>query len=411
MTRKLLAALGATAVLAGAATLIAGAVTGASAAPSAPAAPATPTAASAPARALPAKLTLQMARAYTPQRVNGATDDYRCFVLDPKLDQDAFVTSAHIEPGQTSLVHHVILFKESGAGAAAAIAKDKETKGKGWTCFGGPGLGAAGERGDGAGGAPWLSAWVPGRITDDLPQGIGVLLPKGSRIVMQVHYNLLNGARPDRSRVELKLQPATAKLAAVETLLLVAPVELPCPVAGAGGATGAAGAAAASSSRCERGTILAENTIKYGLEQAFLPTVLQRICGKTSADYPLRRGDATDLRTSCDTELPSAVTVRGVAGHMHLRGRDIRLTLVRASGEEVNLLHIPDWDFHWQDVYYLQKPIDAAAGDTLRVSCVHDNSPAAQPVVDGKPLPPRYVLWGEGTTDEMCLGIALVTAR
>lgn len=398
---RLLAALGATAALAGAAALVAGAVTGASAAPSAPAAPA------AGARALPAKLSLQMTRAYTPQRVNGATDDYRCFVLDPKLDQDAFVTSAHIEPGQTSLVHHVILFKESGAGAAAAIAKDKATKGKGWSCFGGPGLGAAGERGDSGGdanadgldSAPWLSAWVPGRVTDDLPEGIGVLLPKGSRIVMQIHYNLLNGAKPDRSRVELKLQPATAKLASVKTLLLAAPVELPCPVD------------MAASSRCERGTILAENTLKYGLEEAFLPTVLRRICGKTSDDYPVRRGDATDLRTSCDTELPRAVTIRGVAGHMHLRGRDIRLTLVRGNGDEVNLLHIPDWDFHWQDVYYLQKPIDAAAGDTLRVSCVHDNSPAAQPVVDGKPLPPRYVLWGEGTTDEMCLGIVLVTAR
>lgn len=383
------------AVAGAAAALVAGAVTAATGSQAAPAVQA------APARALPAKLSLQMARAYTPQRVNGATDDYRCFVLDPKLDQDAFVTSAHIEPGQKSLVHHVILFKESGAGAAAAIAKDKETKGKGWSCFGGPGLGAAGERGDPSGGAPWLSAWVPGRVTDDLPAGIGVLLPKGSRIVMQVHYNLLNGARPDRSRVELKLQPATAKLAAVQTLLLAAPVELPCPV----------GAAAAASSRCERGTILTENTIKYGLEEAFLPTVLLRICGKSTADYPARRGDATDLRTSCDTQLPRAVTVRGVAGHMHLRGRDIRLTLVRASGEEVNLLHIPDWDFHWQDVYYLQKPVDAAAGDTLRVSCVHDNSPAAQPVVAGKPLPPRYVLWGEGTTDEMCLGIALVTAR
>ena len=352
---------------------------------------------------VPAKLSLRMAQAYTPVRANGATDDYRCFVLDPKLAQDVYVTSARIVPGQPSLVHHVILFKESGVGAAAAVAKDKQTKGKGWSCFGGPGLGAAGERGDDAGAdgldsAPWLSAWVPGRVTDDLPKGIGVLLPKGSRIVMQVHYNLLNGARPDRSSVELGIAPASADLAAVKTLLLAAPVELPCP-------------AGSASSRCQRGTILTENTIKYGLEEAFLPTGLLRFCGKSLADYPASRGDATDLRTTCDTELPRAVDIRGVAGHMHLRGRDIRLTLVHANGDEQTLLHIPDWDFHWQDVYYLEQPIAAAAGDTLRVSCVHDNSPAAQPVVDGKPLPPRYVLWGEGTTDEMCLGVVLVTAR
>ena len=26
-----------------------------------------------------------------------------------------------------------------------------------------------------------------------------------------------------------------------------------------------------------------------------------------------------------------------------------------------------------------------------------------------KPLKPRYVLWGEGTSDEMCLGVLLYT--
>lgn len=350
-------------------------------------------------------LSLRMPRAYTPQRVNGSTDDYRCFVLDPKLDRDVFVTSAKIIPGQPALVHHVILFKQSGASAAAAAAKDKETQGKGWTCFGGPGVGAANASGSGPddepGGAPWLSAWVPGRTTDAYPEGIGVLLPKGSRIVMQVHYNLLNGIRPDRSAVELEVRPADSGLEPLRTLLLAAPVELPCPD----------GAAAAASAQCQRGTVLAETTIKYGIEQAFVPTVLLRICGKTLNAYPPRRGDASDLRTTCDQQLRTGVTVRGVAGHMHLRGRDIRLTLIRASGDEETLLHIPGWDFHWQDVYYLQKPITAAPGDSLRVSCIHDNSPAAQPVVGGKPQAPRYVIWGEGTNDEMCLGVVLVTDR
>ena len=359
------------------------------------------TAGSPAAAARTATIALTMPHTYLPQRRNGATDDYRCFVLDPKLARDVFVVSAHIAPGQPSLVHHVILFKESGAGAAAALRKDRETKGGGWTCFGGPGLGAAGETSgspDELDSAPWLSAWVPGRTTDALPAGIGVLLPKGSLVVMQIHYNLLNGARADRSRVELGVRPATAKLAAVKTLLLPAPIELPCPV----GSTGP---------QCERGTILTESAIKYGLAEAFIPVGLLRGCDKTLADYPPQRGDATDLRTSCDQVLPRDVTIRGVAGHMHLRGHDIRVTLVRPSGEEQTLLHIPDWDFHWQDVYYLARPVAASAGDTLRVSCSHDNSPSNQPIVDGKPLTPRYVLWGEGSTDEMCLGIVQVTER
>jgi hypothetical protein len=34
-----------------------------------------------------------------------------------------------------------------------------------------------------------------------------------------------------------------------------------------------------------------------------------------------------------------------------------------------------------------------------------------QPVVHGRRLKPRYVLWGEGTTDEMCLGLLEVADR
>jgi hypothetical protein len=85
---------------------------------------------------------------------------------------------------------------------------------------------------------------------------------------------------------------------------------------------------------------------------------------------------------------------------MHLRGRDVTLKLISA-GKERTLLHIPAWDFRWQDEYFLKQPIAVHAGDTLRLSCRFDNSADAQP--PGVPAP-RYVLWGEGTTDEMCLG-------
>lgn len=40
----------------------------------------------------------------------------------------------------------------------------------------------------------------------------------------------------------------------------------------------------------------------------------------------------------------------------------------------------------------------------MRVTCRYDNSAAKQPIVNGKQLPPHYVVWGEGTGDEMCLG-------
>ena len=43
-------------------------------------------------------------------------------------------------------------------------------------------------------------------------------------------------------------------------------------------------------------------------------------------------------------------------------------------------------------------------GDVVRVTCRYDASRA-----DAAAATPRYILWGEGTTDEMCLGILQVT--
>jgi len=55
-------------------------------------------------------------------------------------------------------------------------------------------------------------------------------------------------------------------------------------------------------------------------------------------------------------------------------------------------------------------PVTVGPGDTIRVSCTFDNSKADQPVIGAAQLQPRYVLWGEGTTDEMCLGMLSVAA-
>ena len=43
-------------------------------------------------------------------------------------------------------------------------------------------------------------------------------------------------------------------------------------------------------------------------------------------------------------------------------------------------------------------------GDTVRVICTYDNSGSILGP-DGIPLPPRYMTCGEGTTDEMCVGL------
>src|SRR5690242_13432295 len=71
------------------------------------------------------RMTVAMPEAYTPSAPNGAgTDDYRCFLLDPGLTQDAFLTGTDVQPGTPSVVHHVILFQVPPDQVAAAEQKD-----------------------------------------------------------------------------------------------------------------------------------------------------------------------------------------------------------------------------------------------------------------------------------------------
>jgi mono/diheme cytochrome c family protein len=336
-------------------------------------------------------LDLRMQTAYAPTAPKGVTDDYHCFLLDPKQGQDSFVTSARIEPGQPKIVHHVILFRVPAGQVAEAKRLDASYAGPGWSCFGGTGLPA----GDGAGiadslnNANWIAAWAPGWGGNRLPDGTGVTLPARSRIVMQVHYNLLNGRAPDRSRALLTVAPASSSLIPLQTVLLPGPVELAC-------AKGEHG------KLCARNEALFDLTRKYGAGAAFVPAGLLILC-RGSAANPVASAVST-----CDRRITEPTTIYVAAGHMHLLGASVKLELNPGTPRAKVLLDIPRWDFHWQNAYTLASPVEAEPGDVVRVTCRHDVRKRTHGG-HGVPKTPRYVLWGEGTTDEMCLGILQVT--
>jgi Copper type II ascorbate-dependent monooxygenase, N-terminal domain len=324
---------------------------------------------------------LSMPEAYLPSAPHGAgRDDYRCFVLDPHLSEDAFITGLNIVPGTPELVHHVILFRVPPASVPDVEAVDQAEKGEGWTCFGGTGVDA----GDDPDNAPWLGAWAPGGGEQVMAKGVGVPLEKGSRVVMQVHYNLLAGPRPDTSAAQLRLAPGSTRLAALETMLLPAPVELPCRPGHARGPL------------CDRSAAVADAEQRFG-EAGLTANYLHLLCG------PVRAGPVQ----TCDRTVNRPATVRAAAGHMHLLGRSIRIEVNPDSGRARTLLDISTWDFDNQGARPVA-PLRLRHGDTVRVTCRHDQSLRdVLPAFGGQQE--RYVVWGEGTTDEMCLGLLLVT--
>jgi hypothetical protein len=340
----------------------------------------------------PGFVTVGLPAAYTPTSAGSATDDYRCFVLATNLPDDRFITGVRFVPGNAALVHHAILYRVSPGQEEAAAKRDAEDPGEGWSCFGGPNLPATADSDalSSLSGTPWLAAWAPGGREARYPEGTGVFVEAGSSVILQVHYNLLAGSGDDATSVELNTVGAEENLRRLETMLLPAPVELPCRPEESG-------------PLCDRDAAVADTIERFGGEAMRTIWGLQFMCG----------GDLTDPQagatTSCTHRVRAPMTIYAAAGHMHLLGRSISIVANEGTRGEELLLDIESWDFDNQGARPLTPSVDLDMGDTLTVRCTHDTGlrdllPA---LADTEP---RYITWGDGTTDEMCLGILTVSA-
>ncbi|MFM9134133.1 MAG: monooxygenase [bacterium] len=336
-------------------------------------------------------VTVALEEPYAPSAQGTSTDDYRCFLLATDTVDDRFITGVRFSPGNPQIVHHAILYRVDPSQVEAAQQRDAEDEGQGWTCFGGPDLPSP--PGDDAGvasldSAPWLAAWAPGGKESRYPEGTGVFLPAGSSVILQVHYNLLAGDGVDETEVSLRTVPGTEPLRALETMLLPAPVELPCE-------PGESGAL------CDRREAVADTVERFGGESLRTIWGLQFLCG---GDLVEPKSGSTQ---SCRHAVNEDLTLYAAAGHMHLLGRTIRIVANPGTADEVTVLDVTNWDFDRQGAIPLPEPLPLKAGDTLEVTCTHDAGLRSQlpALADTEP---RYITWGEGTTDEMCLGILTV---
>lgn len=277
---------------------------------------------------------LTMPEPMTPDFKDG--DVYRCFVLPTGLSEDRFVSAVEVAPGSRRMVHHVILFVDT-SGAARRL--DEAEAGPGYTCFGGPGF-------DVSVTSASLGGWVPGNRPRPLPDGVGMPVPRGSNVVMQVHYSERSGVQEaDVSSVGLYFARG-----AVRKRLLFAPV------------------------------INQEFTIPAG-----------------AADHEV---------TASIPFLPFGVHVLNVTPHMHLLGKTMKVTARLPDGRQVCLVDVPDWNFHWQGTYTYKTPVALPFGTRIDLSARYDNSEGNP---ENPNSPPRDVRWGEGTTDEMCIAFLGVT--
>jgi peroxiredoxin len=214
---------------------------------------------------------------------------YRHIVVDPGFDEDKWVVAAEARPGARSVVHHIIVFVKPPG--------EHEDNDQG-------ALEQAGSR--------FLVATAPGAKPLLLDKGNGKLIPKGSKLVFQMHYTPNGTEQIDQSSV---------------------------------------------------GLVFADpKTIQKRVKTAFSGTFVINIpANDPNASVYARRTMVYD--TLLLQFMP----------HMHLRGKAFRYTAFYPDGTKEILLDVPHYDFNWQNTYELAEPKLLPAGTVLESHAVYNN--------------------------------------
>jgi tetratricopeptide (TPR) repeat protein len=157
----------------------------------------------------------------------------------------------------------------------------------------------------------------------------------------------------------------------------------------------------------------ADLVIELHLQPGKTPAATQPSVGLYFADQPpaetpvaLTMGTKTiaipagerNYRVSDSYVFPVDVTLLSLYPHAHYLGTDMQILALLPDGTTKSLLHIKDWEFHWQQDYRFVTPVALPKGTTITMRYTYDNS-AENP--ENPQTPPRLVTYGPQATDEM----------
>ena len=133
----------------------------------------------------------------------------------------------------------------------------------------------------------------------------------------------------------------------------------------------------------------------YFQETAPTRRMMDVALGSRAIDIPPgeRRYRVTDSFT-----LPVDVEVTGIIPHAHYLARRMRGRAVLPGGRTTTLIDIREWDFNWQTHFRYQQPFRLPADTRIEMEFVYDNS-ESNPRNPSRP--PKRVVWGPESTDEM----------
>ncbi|HWA98832.1 MAG TPA: hypothetical protein VG713_10090 [Pirellulales bacterium] len=109
---------------------------------------------------------------------------------------------------------------------------------------------------------------------------------------------------------------------------------------------------------------------------------------------------AKEHRVTAEFTTPCDIEAIGVAPHMHYIGRQMKVTAHLPDGSEKIMIWVKDWDFNWQSQYLYKEPLKLPKQTRIVAEAIYDNS-ADNPRNPNEP--PKWIRYGEQTTNEMCL--------
>jgi hypothetical protein len=258
-------------------------------------------------------------------------DVYRNFVIPTHLLQDKWVRAIEFRPSARKVVHHVLFAWDASGTAARRDGRDGKP--------GYSGMGTVGVAGNNGG--P-LGGWAVGATPAFLPDGVALPLPKGSDLVLQMHFHLTGKAEIEQSTV---------------------------------------------------GIYFTDQVPERRLWSVQIPSLFGFGAG---IDIPA--GEKNYVIDDSLT-LPADMRAFFVGAHAHYLAREMKATATLPDGSTQPLLWIQDWDFNWQDRYFYKSPVVLPKGTRIDVHLRYDNS--ADNPRNPNPTNPVRVMWGEQSFDEM----------
>ncbi|HJQ70574.1 MAG TPA: DUF3471 domain-containing protein [Blastocatellia bacterium] len=271
------------------------------------------------------------------------------FTVPTGFTEDTWVQAVEFRPGNRRAIHHAVVLVQtpdmmtadqaSAASGESAIFRTQGTNRRVRDDVPVVDDACAAKREGGGNNARFaLTVYGPGRNADLWPEGTAKLIPKGSNLIFQMHYSKTGKPEKDRSGVAILFARKPVEKMVVSLDIMNLYFRIP------------AGA--------ENHEVTACTTFKRDVEVvSFMP-------------------------------------------HMHVRGKDMRYEAVYADGRRETLLNVPRYNFYWQMLYKLKKPLAVPRGTRIAVTAHFDNSSRNKYNPDAS----RPVRFGDTTNDEMLAG-------